>query len=108
MKTISFIILFSIYVVNNLSYAEMSPHLNLAFVKSGDQDAIYVTTKDLITFNGCSTSHWQITAANAERRNRIYSTLITALISGRKIKLEYGTECGDFNYHKGSSVEIVY
>ena len=73
----------------------------------GSSDMILVYTKGGSVYTqGCEANRWQITATDAEGRNRVYSTLLAAYMSKQKVAFWYGDTCGLWSYHTSNIINI--
>ena len=57
--------------------------------------------------DGCNVTSWIFKADTDARRGRAYSTLMTALVSGKKIKFWFTDQCSSWNYHEAAAVMLV-
>lgn len=83
-------------------------HLTItsAFVQNNDDLYVYTSGGSQYT-TGCSANVWIITAATDEQRARIWSTIVTALASGKKVQLWYTDSCAYWNWHQATAVMIL-
>lgn len=97
-------------VISSSSYAEgWSGELIVdQVITEGKTDLIVIYTSggDVYT-SGCLANKWSFTADNEDRRGRAYSTAMTALASGKKIKLWYTDTCGSWSYHEATSIMLL-
>ena len=73
-----------------------------------DSDLIIVYTDGAKEYaSGCHKSSWSIKLANDQRRGRAYSTVMTALVSGKPVAFWVNTDrCGVWNYHEATAIQI--
>jgi hypothetical protein len=73
-------------------------------------------TSDLIVFKtvggqvyapGCLINDWIVTADTDARRDRFYSALLAAMVSGHKVKLWYTDACSSWSMHGTTSVKAL-
>lgn len=87
-----------------------SPPLTVESVFTEDSDLIIAYTSgdpDPALTPGCQRGSWSFKASTEDRRNRAYSTLLAATLSGKKIRFWHRDVCGPWNYHEATSVMIV-
>lgn len=74
----------------------------------GDAEKILAFTEggDVYT-NGCKANSWEIETTNSDGLNRIYSTLLAAYISGKKVNFYYENACGTWDYHQSKVIYIA-
>lgn len=89
--------------------AEWSSALTVEKVfTEGKSDIVVVYTSGQNgSTNGCSLNNWIFTADTEARRNRAYSTLMSALLSGKKILLWRTDSCANWSYHEATSVMLL-
>ena len=77
----------------------------------GFTDLIYVTTSGGSSYGNasCIVNKWIIeTDSNKpDRKNRAYSMLLAAVVSGKKVRLWYTDSCSTWNYHKATNFKLV-
>jgi hypothetical protein len=76
-----------------------------AFVEDSDIIAIY-TSGGTQNTPGCAANAWIFVASSEERRARAWATILSALMSGKKIQFWFGDTCAAWNYHKATSVMV--
>lgn len=73
----------------------------------GNHDRILVVTDNSTQYTpGCSLKTWELAGSNAEAKQRLYSAVLAANMSGRKIRFWYDDECGISNYHRTSVMRL--
>jgi hypothetical protein len=72
-------------------------------------DLIYWTVSPTVSYAaGCDATNWMmVLPSNSDRSSRFYSTLMTALATGKKVRLWYADTCNTWNYHGATSIKIV-
>ncbi len=57
--------------------------------------------------NGCAANNWIVTGIDAEKVARLYSTLMTAVVTGKKVKFWYLDACSSWNYHEATNLRLT-
>lgn len=71
-------------------------------------DVIYFQVSPAAVYTtGCDASHWMINPTTEGRQQRAYSTLLTAMMAGKKIRLWYTDSCSSWSYHSATAVKII-
>jgi len=108
MKQVIFVI--SLILISGVcNAAEWSSELVVEKVfTEGKSDivVIYTSGQSRLT-DGCSVNNWSFTADTESRRNRAYSTLMSALLSGKTILLWRTDSCAEWEYHEATAVMLV-
>ena len=85
-----------------------SKHTIKSLTTYGESDLILIELTDGFEYtSGCEPNAWIMDADNEARRNRAYSTLTTAMASGKKVRFWYKDMCGTWNYHRANVVKIT-
>ncbi len=71
----------------------------------GHNDQIVINTSGGAVYTaGCIADRWFLTSNTPERYARLYSTLLSAMHTGKKVKLWYVDSCTTWNYHEAQIV----
>lgn len=74
----------------------------------GDSDLVLVSTDGGSAYNNsCITDEWELKATNEKGKDRIYSALLSASLSGTEVRLWFGDSCGANNYHTFNTLRLV-
>ncbi len=74
----------------------------------GDFDWIHVATEGGSVYTpNCISDSWEIKATNPGSKDRMYSALMAAQMSGKTIRLWYGDTCGVYDYHITNGMRLV-
>lgn len=105
-----YILTFSLFLAPALSDAAgWSAPLTVNNVETeGNSDVLIVYTSGGDNYTpGCTTNNWILSGDSEARRNRMYSTAMTALVSGKKLQFWYGDTCSHWSYHNATAVMLV-
>ena len=72
----------------------------------GSNMLVVSTSGGSVYTTGCVANSWVITSSDTQLLDRVYSTLLTAMTTNRKIKFWYKDVCGAWNYHVSENVRI--
>lgn len=104
----SFILSAFVFCAGSVYAAGWTPPLDLELVETENTDIMIVHTSDNIEHvSGCMPNHWVVLADTDARRNRIYATLLTAIVNGNQVKLWYTDTCSHWDYHGMSAVMLL-
>lgn len=71
-------------------------------------DMVYFyTTEGAVYAPGCQQNAWMMPADTDSRRARGYAALMTALASGKKVKLWFSDTCGTWGFHSASAIQVM-
>ena len=100
----------------DVAFAEWSHSLIVEKIFTEDSDMIVAYTsavdpakENTVLREGCLPNKWIFTTTSGDRRNRAYSTLMTALVSGKQIKMFVSpsvTNCAAWSFHPTSAVML--
>lgn len=79
--------------------------ITAAFVEDSDLLVVYTSGGSQVT-PGCTPNAWIVTAANDDRRARLWATILTALATGRKVILWRPDSCAAWNFHQATAVMV--
>lgn len=88
------------------SSAQWSVEMTITHAFVEDSDAVVVYTAGGGNA-GCVANSWVFSAANEDRRGRIWATALTALSLGKKVKLWFSGSCGAFGFHQATAIQII-
>ena len=58
--------------------------------------------------SGCTVNgEWIFKADDPDKINRAYSTAMTALVSGKYIRLWFTDDCGAWSYHQATAIKLL-
>jgi len=106
----SLLLLLLVIFVPNITFAQgwSAPLTVTEVYVYGDQDTIEVVTDGGTQYvPTCSVNAWEITATNAEGKNRIYSALLSAQISGKRVRFWYVDTCGGNGHHATNTLRLL-
>lgn len=85
-----------------------SAELSVEEVITEDSDVIVVSTDGGAVYQaGCIANKWVFSSADESKMGRMYSTMLTAFASGKKLKIYNKGECGLWNYHGIHAMKII-
>ncbi|CCN45581.1 conserved hypothetical protein [Vibrio nigripulchritudo MADA3029] len=74
----------------------------------GTTDIIVIQTSGGSVYtNSCLANLWIFKSDTDARRGRAYSTAMSALVSGKKIRLWYTDSCESWSYHGATSIKLM-
>jgi hypothetical protein len=82
--------------------------LTVKEVITGVSDSIVVLTDGgSVQQSNCIANNWVFTDTDQSKMNRVYSLLIAAQMSGKKIKIYNSDVCAQWDYHGIYSIKTV-
>ncbi len=85
-----------------------SPPLTVEYAFTENSDLIVTSTLNGAQITeGCVANKWIFHGDNDERRARAYSTLLTALVSGKKVQFWVQDTCAEWNYHLIYAIKLL-
>lgn len=108
MKQITISIIFLLF--STISFAESWTSdltVERVFTEGASDLIIVYTSGGSVYSSGCLVNKWSFKADTEARRSRAYSTLISALVSGKKVNFWYADSCGPWSYHEAKSVMLI-
>jgi hypothetical protein len=106
MKHLLFTLFILIPSISNASGWSTDLTVEKIFTEDSDIIVIYTSGGSVYT-NGCSANNWIFHGQNEDRRNRAYSTAMTALVSGKKIRFWFMDDCSSWSYHKAAAIMLL-
>jgi hypothetical protein len=104
-----FLALAALYMSNSCLAAGWTSEMSIVSINTeAGSDLVYFMVSPATTYAaGCDSSNWIVSSATEARAQRFYSTLMSAMLSGKKVKFWYTDTCGSFGYHTATAVKIV-
>ena len=84
-----------------------TPPLTIASAFVEDSNLVIVYTSDGAQFTpGCVVNSWSFSTTTEERRGRAWATILSALMSKKKVRFWYADVCDVWNYHNVKSIMV--
>ncbi|GLQ72198.1 hypothetical protein [Vibrio penaeicida] len=100
----------SLFVLSASSFAQgwTEPLTVESVFTEGKTDLIVIQTSGGSVYtNSCVANKWMFKSDTDARRGRAYSTAMSALVSGNKIKLWFTDSCESWSYHGATSIMLI-
>lgn len=77
------------------------------FVEATSDLVVIYTSGGSAYTSGCTTNLWIFTGTTDARRGRALSVALSALTTGKQIRMWYTDSCANWSYHEATALMIV-